>query len=416
MTAFQTLALLLTFAAIGAYINSKFLKLPSTIGLMAVTLLLSLIAIELKELGALNLTEASTFIAHIDFSGLFLHGLLSFLLFAGALHVDLSELKKFRVLIAILATVSVVVATFVTGGMVWQTVNALGFSFPYIDALLFGALIAPTDPVAVLDILKKTGLSKNLRVKIASESLFNDGVGVVVFLALLEMNAGRLMPNILDITALLIWKGLGSLILGLTLGWLTFKMLATIDDYKVEVLLTLALVAGGYSLAEVINMSAPITMVLAGLYIGNHGVRGMSERTRQNLFMFWDLLDEILNALLFVFVGFEVMVITIDAPYLALGLMAIISMLTGRFISVALPVLIMRSLHFRFERGTIRLLTWGGLRGGISIAMALALPQGPNKELIIAMTYIVVVFSILFQGTTFQHAARLISSSSKSAA
>jgi len=206
---------------------------------------------------------------------------------------------------------------------------------------------------------------------------------------------------------LLAWQGIGSMVLGVTLGWITYRLLCSIDDYKVEVLLTLALVAGGYSLAEQIKMSAPITMVVAGLVIGNHSrVFGMSEKTRKNLDVFWELVDEILNALLFLFIGFEMMVIT-TTPHLAIGLLAFIACLAGRFISVAIPVLAMR-LHYRIEKGTIRLLTWGGLRGGISIAMALALPPGPEKELIIAMTYITVVFSILLQGTTFSRVARLI--------
>jgi CPA1 family monovalent cation:H+ antiporter len=408
MTTYQALALLLTLAALGAYINNRFLRLPATVGLMAVALLISLSVLGLNALNLINLTATSAFLSRFDFSGIFLHGMLSFLLFAGALHIDLGELRKFRLIVAILATVGVVVATFVTGGMVWRAANLLGYPFPYIDALLFGALIAPTDPVAVLGVLRETNLSKSLRVKIVSESLFNDGVGVVVFLALLTMNDGRPMPDAAEIIFTLVWGGVGSVILGLTLGWITYRLLRSIDDYKVEVLLTLALVAGGYSLAEAIGVSAPITMVVAGLLMGNHGrIFGVSDKTRKHLDMFWELFDEILNALLFIFIGLEIMVITINAPRLAIGLVAIIAMLTGRFISVALPVLIMR-MHYKFEKGTIRLLTWGGLRGGISIAMALALPPGPEKDLIIAMTYIAVIFSVLFQGTTFRHAVRLL--------
>ena len=306
--------------------------------------------------------------------------MLSFMLFAGALHIDLSELRKFRWLVAILATAGVIVATFVTGGLVWHAANLLGFDFPYIDALLFGALIAPTDPVAVLGILKESNLAKSLRTKIATESLFNDGVGVVVFLVLLDMASGRQLPNVADILFTFIWSGIGSIILGLTLGWITFRLLRGIDNYKVEVLLTLALVAGGYSLAEVINVSAPITMVVAGLVIGNHGrAFGMSDHTRKHLDLFWELLDEILNAVLFMLIGLEMMVITITDLHLAMGLVAIVATLTGRFISVAIPVLIMR-MNYKFEKGTIRLLTWGGLRGGISIAMALSLPAGAGKR------------------------------------
>ena len=408
MTTFQTLAILLTFAALGAYINKRFLELPATVGIMVVALLISLAALGLNSIGLVNLAASSAFISRVDFSGLFLHGMLSFLLFAGALHVDLSELRKFRWLVAILATAGVIVATFVTGGLVWHAANLLGFNFPYIDALLFGALIAPTDPVAVLAILKESGLSKSLRIKIASESLFNDGIGVVIFLVLLNMASSQQSPGVADIFFTFIWSGIGSVILGLTLGWIAYRLLSDVDDYKVEVLITLALVAGGDSLAESIGVSGPITMVVAGLFMGNHGrVFGMTEKTRKHIDMFWELLDEVLNAVLFIFIGFEMMVIPIGKPYLAMGLAAIIAMLTGRFISVAIPVLIMR-MNYKFEKGTIRLLTWGGLRGGISIAMALALPAGPEKDVVIAMTYLTVVFSILFQGTTFRHAARMI--------
>jgi len=372
-----------------------------------VALLISAGALALDRLGLFGLAEASAFIGRIDFSGLLLHGMLSFLLFAGALHVDLSELKRFRVIVAVLATVGVVIATFTTGGLVWQAARTLGFSFSYIDALLFGALIAPTDPVAVLGILKETGVSKNLRVKIASESLFNDGIGVVMFLTLLDIASSRQLPDAQQIAALLAQQVLGSLALGFALGWSACRLLHSIDDYKVEVLLTLALAAGGYSLAEVVHVSAPIAMVIAGLMIGNHDrIFGVSDKARKHLDMFWELLDEILNALLFMLMGLEMIVIAITAPHVAMALIAIVATLTGRFISVALPVLIMR-LRYRFERGTIRLLTWGGLRGGISIAMALALSPGPERDLILAMTYIVVIFSILFQGTSFRHVARL---------
>jgi CPA1 family monovalent cation:H+ antiporter len=408
MTAFQILALLLTFAALGGYINKRFLKLPATIGLMVVALLISLAALGLNGLGWVNLKTVSAFLTPIDFSGILLHGMLSFLLFAGALHIDLNELKKFRAIVAVLATIGTVAATFLTGSLVWYMAGWLGFSFPYISALLFGALIAPTDPVAVLGVLKETSVSKNLRIKIGCESLFNDGVAVVLFLILLAVASGQKPLSFPEITMLLVWESLGSVVLGLTLGWITIRLLRGIDDYKLEVMLTLALVAGGYSLAEAIYVSAPITMVVAGLVVGNHGrIFAMSEKTRAHLDLFWELLDEILNAILFMLMGLEMMVIQMTALHLAAGLFAIIAMLVGRFVSVAVPVSLMRG-RYRFEKGTIRLLTWGGLRGGISIAMALALPAGPQKELILAMTYIAVVFSILFQGTTFRHFACLI--------
>lgn len=409
MSVFQIIALLLTFAALGAYVNSRFLKLPSTIGLMVFALVISLCAINLNWLGLINLVSASQFVAQIDFSAILLHGLLSFLLFAGALHVNLSELKKFRIIVGSLATIGVVIATLVTGTIVWWAAGAIGFSFPYIYALLFGALIAPTDPVAVLGILKESNLSKGFRVKIASESLFNDGVGVVLFLILLNI-ADPATANFTgpQIFGLFLWEGFGSMILGLTLGWIAYRLLLGTDDYKIEVMITMALASGGYALGELVHVSAPITMVVAGLVIGNHGeLFGGTAKTRKYHDMFWELLDDILNTILFMLIGLEMMVISITPLHLAISLAAIVAMLLGRFISVALPVYITR-FHYKFEKGTIRLLTWGGLRGGISIALALSLPNSVEKDLILRMTYIVVIFSVLFQGTTFRHMARIM--------
>jgi CPA1 family monovalent cation:H+ antiporter len=409
MTAFQTIAILLTFAALASYVNKRFLHLPTSIGMMLITLLMSWTVMGCASLGIVDLTGANDFVSGIDFPGIVLHGMLSFLLFAGALHVDLTELKRFRWVVALLATVGVVIATFITGNLVWWSAHALGFDMPYIDAMLFGALIAPTDPVAVLGILQESAIAKSLRIKIASESLLNDGVGVVVFLVLLNFALHPQDPAQMswqDITGLVAWESIGSITLGLSLGWLAYVLLRGIDDYKTEILLTLALAAGGYSFAEFIHVSAPITMVVAGLVIGNHGrANVMSDKTRKHLDMFWELLDDILNGVLFVLIGLEIMVVPITSPLLVLGLIAIIATLIGRFVSVYLPINLMRS-RVRFERGVVGILTWGGLRGGISIAMALSLPVDPEKNVILSMTYLTVVFSVLFQGTTFRHVAK----------
>ena len=404
MTVFQTIAILLTFAGLGAYINKRFLRLPTSVGMMLLTLLMSWSAIGLARLGLIDLTPANIFVMDIDFSSIFLHGMLSFLLFAGALHVDLAELKKYRWVVTFLATIGVVLATFVTGTLVWWTSKYLGFSLPYLDALLFGALISPTDPVAVLGILKESQVSKGLRLKISAESLLNDGVGVVIFLILLHLTSHPQEATDLEwknMVGLVLWQGGGSLVLGLLLGWLAYTLLRSIDHYKTEVLLTLALASGGYSLAEAIEVSAPITMVIAGLVIGNHGrAFVMSDKTRKHLDMFWELLDDILNAVLFVLIGLVIMIIPFTENLLVIGLIAARATLGGRFVSVAIPIQLMRS-RIRFERGVITLLTWGGLRGGISIAMALSLPTSPYKNIILEMTYLTVVFSVLFQGTTF---------------
>ena len=409
MTVFQTIAVLLSFAAAVSYINKRFVHLPPSVGMMFLTLLMTWGAMGAEGLGLIDLARASAFVENIDFATIFLHGMLSFLLFAGALHVDLGELKKFRSIVAILATVGVGLAVFVTGSLVWVAARGLGVDIPYLDALLFGALISPTDPVAVLSILKEAAIGKGLRLKIASESLLNDGVGVVFFLVCLGFSQHpQTMPTWDDLMVLVAWEGLGSIALGLSMGLIVYVLLRGIDDYKTEVLLTLALAAGGYSLAEAINVSAPIAMVVAGLVIGNHGrAFVMSDKTRKHLDMFWELLDDILNSILFVLIGLEIMVIPLTVSLLATGLVAIVATLLGRFVSVALPISLMRT-RVRFEKGTIRLMTWGGLRGGISIAMALSLPASPYRNIILGMTYLTVVFSVLFQGTTFSHVAKRI--------
>ena len=409
MTNFQTIAILLTFAALGAYVNKRFLHLPTSAGMMLLALLISWAAMGAAHLGWIDLTQASAFISNIDFSSLFLHGMLSFLLFAGALQIDLGELKKYRSVVALLATVGVVLATFMTGTLVWGVAHQLGFKMPYLYALLFGALIAPTDPVAVLGILKESAVAKSLRLKISAESLLNDGVSVVTFLILLNLIAYPQEAADLslgNITALILWQGIGSIALGLGLGWAAYNLLRGIDDYKTEVLLTLALVSGGYSFAEAIKVSAPITMVIAGLVIGNHGrAFVMSDRTRKHLDMFWELIDDILNAVLFALIGLEIMIVPFTENLWVIGILAIAATLIGRFVSVAIPIRLLKS-RIRFEKGAVTLLTWGGLRGGISIAMALSLPASPYKNILLDMTYLTVVFSVMFQGTTFGYVVR----------
>jgi CPA1 family monovalent cation:H+ antiporter len=412
MTVFQTIAILLTFAALGSYLNVRFMRLPTSVGMMAFALIMSWVAMGIAKLEMADMSSAKEFVGNIDFSSIFLHGMLSFLLFAGALQIDLNQLKKYRTVVAILATFGVVAATFITGTLVWWAADKLGLGIPYPAALLFGALISPTDPVAVLGILKESGIAPTLRLKIACESLLNDGVGVVVFLILLGINA---YPNPSlhlqweQIGLLIAWEGIGSIALGLSLGWMAYMLLRGIDDYKTEILITLALAAGGYSFAEAINVSAPIAMVVSGLMIGNHGrALVMSDKTRKHLDMFWELLDNILNAVLFVLMGLEIMVMPTSAAHLAMGLGAISATLIGRLISVAIPIGLLR-LHRNVEHGTIGILTWGGLRGGISIAMALSLPPSDYKNTILGMTYLTVVFSVLFQGTTFKYLAKRMS-------
>lgn len=407
MSVFEAIALLLTFAAVGGYLNHRYVKLPITIGYMAFALLLSLCVIGLNALGWFEAEALTDFVKKVDLPEVLLHGMLSVLLFAGALHINWQELKQARWTVLILATGGVVLATLTTGTLVWYAAHFLGFDLPYIYALLFGALISPTDPIAVLAILKEVGVSKKLYTKIGGESLFNDGVGVVVFMAVLgaatsaggEQDWGHLGSVFLK-------EALGGLVLGGVLGWLTYLLMRSIDEYKVEVMLTLALVTGGYALAEHLHISAPICMVAAGLIIGNQGRSfGMSDETQRYIDNFWELLDEICNAVLFLLIGLALLIIPFSAGTLALGACAILAMLAGRLLSVGLPISLLR-FREHFKKGTIALMTWGGLRGGISIALALSLPHGPFKELILPMTYIVVLFSILVQGLTFKSLAR----------
>jgi monovalent cation:H+ antiporter, CPA1 family len=408
MTAFQMIAALLSLAALCSYLNHRYMKLQASIGQMAFAIAISASVLCLEAIGVVNFHSANSFIHQIDFSNILLHGMLSFLLFAGALHIDLEELKSVAWPVSILATAGVVIATFVTGTLVWYAAAFIGFDMPYIYALLFGALISPTDPIAVLSILKKAGISRTVYVKIGGESLFNDGVGVVVFLTILGLATSTNQPTFMNVSLLLVREVLGGIILGLFLGWAVYHLLRSVDEYRVEILLTLAVAAGGYALAELLNVSAPICMVAAGLLIGNHGrVFGMSELSRQRLDEFWELVDEILNSVLFMLIGFEVVVISFTGQHVLLGTLAIAAMLIGRLVSVGSIITLMR-LRRPFDEGTIRLLTWGGLRGGLSIAMALSLPSVPEKGVILPITYIVVLFSILVQGLTFKPALKFL--------
>jgi CPA1 family monovalent cation:H+ antiporter len=406
MTIFQICAILLSFAAFGGYINHKFIKLPDTIGQMAFALVISLIAIILHSIGWIDTTAVREFMQQINFSNMLLHGMLSFLLFAGALHINMTDLRKVKWSVGLLSTFGVVIATFIIGTLIYYASNItkLPLSYPY--ALLFGALIAPTDPIAVLSILKNSNVSKKMHVKIGAESLFNDGIAIVIFIAILETATSGQVVTPLGVLQLLAREAFGGLALGGLFGWITYRLLKSVDDYKVEVLLTLALVMGGYTIAEYLHVSAPICTVTSGLIIGNHRVnKGVSDNIRKRVGIFWELIDETLNAVLFMLIGLKIFTLDINIDHIFLGGMAIFIVLLGRWISVALPISLVR-LKLKVEKGTISILTWGGLRGGLSIAMALSLPGSPEKSVIVPVTYIIVLFSILVQGLTFPQALK----------
>ena len=398
MAVFQIIAVMLTMAALFSFLNYKTLKLPTTIGLMFFSLLMSLAIIGLHAVGLDLETPADAILNSIDFNQTLMHGMLSFLLFAGALHVDLERLSKQKWVITSLATVGLLVSTFLVGVSSWWILGALGFHIDLIWCLLFGSLISPTDPIAVLAILKTASAPESLETKIAGESLFNDGVAVVVFIVLLSIATGEGEVTIAHIATIFVEEAIGGVVFGLATGYLAFLMLRSVDNYTVEILITLALVTGGYALAGVIHVSGPIAMVVCGLLIGNHGrALAMSDRTREHLDTFWELVDEILNAVLFVLIGFEVLVLSFSGDIIIAGVIMIFVILLARFISVAIPVTLLKASH-QFTPGVISILTWGGLRGGISVALALSLPAGEARDIILPITYVVVVFSILVQG------------------
>jgi CPA1 family monovalent cation:H+ antiporter len=400
MNLFHILAVLISLSAIFSYLNYRYLKLPTAIGLMLIALLASLALLVLGPLAGGLEGQIAELLQSVDFDETLLHGMLSFLLFAGALHVNLTDLVQQRWVIGMLATASVLGATFIVGYLCYWLFGFLALDIPFIYCLLFGALIAPTDPIAVLGILKSAGAPKALETKITGEALFNDGVAVVVFLVILDIATGGEALSAASVGRLFLQEAVGGLLYGLGIGALAYWMLKRVDDYSVEVLVTLALTTGGYALAELLHISAPIAIVVAGLLIGNHGRKSaMSDRTREHLDTFWELIDEILNAVLFVLIGMEVLVLAFRQAYLLAGVLAIPIVLLARLVSVALPIGIMR--RFRtFTPRVVTILTWGGLRGGISVALALSLPDGPVRDTLVTVTYIVVTFSILVQGLT----------------
>jgi CPA1 family monovalent cation:H+ antiporter len=394
-------AILITASALFSFINDRYIKLPTTIGLMLIALAVSLLLLFAGKLGLGEIqAHAKEFLAGIDFNQALMEGMLSFLLFAGALHINLANLAAQKWIIASLATLGILVSTFIVGGLSYFMLAWLGIDLPFIYCLLFGALISPTDPIAVLGILKTAHAPKTLETKIAGESLFNDGMAVVVFIVLLGIAGGGEDVSAGHIALLFLEEAVGGVVFGLVIGWLAYWMIKQVDNYQVEILLTLALVMGGYSLASFIHVSGPIAVVVAGLLIGNHGrMLAMSEHTREHLDTFWELLDEILNAVLFVLIGLEVLVLSFTSELLLASLALIPVVLGARLISVAIPIHLL-SLRRAFSPGVIKILTWGGLRGGVSVALALSLPAGEPREIILAITYVVVVFSIVVQGLT----------------
>jgi len=402
MDVLQITAVLISLTAVFSFLNHVYLKLPSTIGVMAISMALSLMLVILGSLGfPLLLEQEKTLLSGIDFSTTLLHGMLSFLLFAGALHVDLNRLAEMKWVVVSLATIGVLLSTLIVAVLIWTAALLLDLPLDFIHCLLFGALISPTDPVAVISTLKTLGVPESLETKIAGESLFNDGVGVVLFLVIFNIAYSSEPMQAIEVAELFVTETVGGALFGLLAGYIAYKMLKQVDNYQVEIIISLALVMGGYAFAEAWHLSAPIAIVVAGLLIGNHGRQfAMSEKTREHLDTFWELIDEIFNAVLFVLLGLEVLlIIPLSTNTSLLALIAIPVVLLSRFISVSLPITALRG-WYQFSPGVIKILTWGGLRGGISVALALSLPADVVRNYLLPMTYAVVIFAMLVQGLT----------------
>jgi CPA1 family monovalent cation:H+ antiporter len=409
MTLLQIASLLIVMAGAFGAINYLFLKLPSSIGILIVAFLasLGLLGLDVLMPDMQIAPRVRGIVEDIEFSSALLEGMLGLLLFAGALHVKMSDLRKEWVLVALMATIGVGLSTAVIGyGFSWLT------GMPLLVALVFGALASPTDPVAVLGVLRAANLKKTMETKIAGESLFNDGVAYVVFLVLVGMafpsGHAEHGAGFIDALKLFGQEAIGGAVLGAVLGWMTFRVMRLIDDYSLEVLITLGLAFGGYELAVYLHMSAPIMAVVSGLFIGDVGMKyGMSEETRKYVDAFWKLIDEILNAVLFLMIGFEVFAVAFTNDAIIAGIGAIGLSLLARLVAVVVPIMMLKPFR-EFSPGVVPIMTWGGLKGGISVALALSLPESEYKPLILTATYILVMFSIIVQGLTVAPLAKRV--------
>ncbi|WP_405604606.1 cation:proton antiporter [Polaribacter sp. Asnod1-A03] len=393
---------LVFLSAIFGYVNVRLLKMPNTIGLMIMTIVFTLIVLLISYFDPTLLNIEKSIISSIDFKTVLLDEMLSFLLFAGALHTNFEQLKIQRWPILLFSTLGVLTSTFLVGIMMFFILQVLSFDVNFIYCLLFGALISPTDPIAVLGILKQVGAPKKLETKIVGESLFNDGVGVVVFLTIFQIaKSGVGNTSVADVAQLFGQEVIGGIALGGLLGWVSYRLIRSINDYDVEVIITLAAVMGGTVIAHKLHLSAPLAMVTAGLIVGNDTVRAssMSEITEKYVDKFWELLDILLNAILFVLIGMEMLLLVFEGKYIVAGLIAIPIVLICRYISLFLPINLFKK-KLDFVPKTNLIMTWGGLRGGISIALALGLSTEMHRDLFLVITYIVVVFSIIVQGLT----------------
>lgn len=401
MSTDEILSILMVLAAVFAYANHRLIKWPPTIGIMVLSLVCSLLLAVFGSSRSILSEKAIQLAGSIDFGHVLMNFMLSFLLFAGAIHIDAAQLKQERWPVIVLSTLGILISTFFVGTAVWLLFGWFHLAIPYIYCLLFGSLISPTDPIAVLAILKAAKIPPSLEIKISGESLFNDGVAVVVFITIAEAaRPGAADLSFLSVSKLFLQEAIGGLVFGGALGYLGYYAMRSIDDYKVEVLITLAIVMGGYSLASLLHISGPLAMVVAGIICGNKVKdEALSDRSWDYLGKFWELVDEILNAVLFLLIGLEMLIIRVSPVLLLIGAICIGIVLLARWLAVWLPVSLLR-YKLQLEKHAVAVLTWGGLRGGLSVALALSLSPEMHRDEFVLITYIIVIFSILVQGLT----------------
>ncbi len=403
MDFYNIFAILIVLTAAFAYINYKFLKLPSAIGLMLISVIFSFMFVLIGNISPWITEKFTSSISKIDFGNFLMSIMLSFMLFAGSINIDAARLKNERLPVMVFATAGVLLSTVTVGSAMYFVLNLFSLGTSYINCLLFGALISPTDPIAVMGILRHVKIPDDIEVKITGESLFNDGVAIVLFVTLFHISTiGAENLSAGNIILLFLREAGGGILFGFILGYAGFLLIRSIDNYMVEVFITLALVMGGYSLAHYLHISGPLSMVVTGLIIGNRGRKlGMSATTREYLNKFWEIIDDLLNAVLFILIGFEILLISLDIINFELGIMAFIIILLARYISVAVSMYITK-FKKTFDKGNLIILTWGGLRGGISVALALSLYSSMHRDIFLPITYVVVLLSIIVQGLTIE--------------
>lgn len=401
-------AAIISIASLFAYINHRFLKLPDTIGLMVMGLIASSSLLIIQHFNPALTSTIEKTLSEINFSDILLQFMLSFILFAGALHTEFEKLKVDRWSILVYATVGVLISAFIIGGITYFVLRWLNLDMAFVYCMLFGVLISPTDPIAVLGILKQTNISERLKMRITGESLFNDGVGIVLFLIFIQMAQSGESANGTFIMDLLLREIGGGVLTGFIAGYIGFKMLKSIDHYQTEVLITIAIVMGGTTACNLLHFSGPLAMVVAGLLIGRKTkYPAMSEETEDYVSKFWEIMDMIFNAILFVLIGLELLIIPIQRNYLPAGLILIVVVLLARYLSLLIPAPLL-SLRTSFDKNSLKIMTWGGLRGGISIALALAIPHSPERSFIITVTYMIALFSIIVQGLSIKKVVRFL--------